>query len=372
MRLGGNVPASNASSFITLVDVEMDTRLRILYVGSMEEGGTCSQRARALVDLGHHVDRVDTSGYPRAGAAIWVHRAAAKLSRACFGEPIRMRDQAGVNVQMRKLSGAQAFDLVWIDKGLTVEPETLRDLKKSTPACVIVGYSPDDMAARHCQSRQFLEHLHLYNIFFTTKSYNVGCPRVEFIGNAFDPHSHAPVNLTSEERKKLGGPLGFVGTWEPERNEYMYRLALEGIPVRIWGSDWNRSRLRHSNLSIEMRTWYGEMYAKALCAFDINLCFLRKLNRDLQTTRSVEIPACGKFMLAERTDEHRALFQEGTEAEYFSAYDELSDKVKYYLAHPAQRERIAKAGFMRAHSSGYSNHSRMREMLATIALRRKD
>src|SRR4029450_7028444 len=94
---------------------------------------------------------------------------------------------------------------------------------------------------------------------------------------------------------------------------------------------------------------------RAICATRINLCFLRKVNRDLQTTRTMEIPACGAFMLAERTDEHRAPFEEGKEAEYFESGVELRAKVDYYLAHEEERRRIGLAGRERCLRSGYSN-----------------
>ena len=127
----------------------------------------------------------------------------------------------------------------------------------------------------------------------------------------------------------------------------MNYLARNGVAVQIIGNDWQGWRDAHPLVSIKSEGIYGEDYPKAICATKINLCFLRKLNRDLQTTRSVEIPACGGFMLAERTDQHLALFEEAIEAEFFSSKEELLSKVQYYLDHDLEAKRIAAAGRQR-------------------------
>jgi len=127
-----------------------------------------------------------------------------------------------------------------------------------------------------------------------------------------------------------------------------------------------RCRIRHPNLIVEHKPLWGEEYAKAISSFDINLCFLRKINRDLQTTRSVEIPACGAFMLAERTEERLGLFEEGKEAEFFSSDEELMSKVKFYLDNPEMRYRIAASGRKRCVSSGYNNENRIADVLRQI------
>ena len=78
----------------------------------------------------------------------------------------------------------------------------------------------------------------------------------------------------------------------------------------------------------------------------------------------MEIPACGAFMLAERTDEHLRLFEEGKEAAYFGSNEELLEKVRYYLNHEDERRMIASAGRKRCLDSGYSHHERLKYMLS--------
>jgi len=343
------------------------SQLRVLYVGDLSPGTTSAQRFMAFRELGCIVHGIDV-----ANAA---HRTRDKqpwerVRRKLLGP----RDWANANDQIAVALQRARFDAVWIDRGLTIEPHTLEAARRRQPACRIIGYSPDDMYARHNQSPQFRRHLPLYDLYFTTKSYGVvelkamGCPDVAFCANAFDPRTHRPLPVTPADRLRFGGLAGFIGTWEPARSASLQQLASAGVPVRVWGNGWEHHRRPHPNLHIEGRALYGDDYALAICAFDINLCFLRKLNRDVQTQRSVEIPACGAFMLAERTDEHRALFEERCEAAYFANDRELVDATHYYLRHPNERQRIAAAGRGRCLRDGYSYTARLRVMLSRAGL----
>jgi spore maturation protein CgeB len=191
----------------------------------------------------------------------------------------------------------------------------------------------------------------------------LGAPQVLFVDNAYCPFTHRPLEVSESDRQRLGGVVGFIGTHEKDRAEALLFLARQGIPVKVWGKWPKRWQHRHPNLKVMGESLWGDDYARAICSFAINLAFLCKENRDLQTTRSMEIPACGGFMLGERTREHQRLFQEGAEAEFFHSREELLEKVHYYLTHEDQRRDIAMAGRQRCLQAGYSNIERLQEIL---------
>jgi len=109
---------------------------------------------------------------------------------------------------------------------------------------------------------------------------------------------------------------------------------------------------------------------KAIQSNSISLGLLNRQNRDLQTSRSFEIPACGGFMLAERTEEHRLYFEEDREAAYFGSWDELIQKLRFYAAHERPRTEIAMAGYRRCLRSSYRYVDRAVDALALLDARR--
>ena len=79
--------------------------------------------------------------------------------------------------------------------------------------------------------------------------------------------------------------------------------------------------------------------------------------------RTFEIPACGGFMLHERSAEALGFFEEGKEAEFFGSEGELKDKIGFYLKNETLRMNIAKAGYQRCLKSGYLYTDRARQIL---------
>jgi spore maturation protein CgeB len=96
----------------------------------------------------------------------------------------------------------------------------------------------------------------------------------------------------------------------------------------------------------------GDLYALAIACTKINIGLLSEIrpgasSGDLTTSRTFEIPACGGFMLHERTAEVLEFFSEDVEIACFGSVDELIDKVRHYLGRDDLRERMRSAAHER-------------------------
>lgn len=344
--------------------------MKVLSVANFESYGdsnTAIHRHNSLVKIfGNDVDIFNTSiKYS------FSNRIVNKLFNLGFN--FSLIDWHSYNKKIITQVCSNSYDVIWIDKGLLIKSSTLKFIKDKFPEMLIIGYSPDEMTQRHNQSANFLASLKYYDAYITTKSYAIqdlkklGAKKVYFVNNAFEPTFHFPRKITELDIKSLGGDVGFIGTWEQERANSIIFLAEKGLNIRVWGGGkWLNYRDKYKNLIIEDKGLFSEDYSKALVAFKINLCFLRKMNFDQQTTRSIEIPASGGFMLAERTTEHLNLFEENKEAVFFSSDQELYEHCVYYLKNESERLRILQSGYLKCLNSGYDNYQTIKRVLDKI------
>jgi spore maturation protein CgeB len=208
----------------------------------------------------------------------------------------------------------------------------------------------------------------LYDVYVTTKRNitadlnRAGARRVTWVPFAYEPTLHYPEGPASEDEwQKWGSDVVFVGGADADRVPFFRRLASDPtLRLRLFGGYWGRYR--------ELRPAWGGFvlgrdYRLALGGSKIAPCLVRRANRDGHVMRSFEVPACGAFLLAERTEEHLELFEEGKEMASFASPEELEDKVRYYVTHESQRRRIAEAGHRRVTGGGNAYRDRLIELL---------
>jgi spore maturation protein CgeB len=341
----------------------MNKALNILYVGSLGLNSNSLRRFNTLSLLGHHTRgiNIDPLIFKSAFSRLHYH--------FNFGPGVRK-----LNKEILSVVKSAAPDLLLIDNKPFVTSSTLLKVRKLAPNMKIVNLITDDPTGQYRYAWSIcLKSASLYDYHFVQREVNVnelkaeGANKVEICYRSYDPSFHRHIELNDAEKATYGAEVGFIGTYEANREAYIAYLIENGIPVSVTGDGWPGGK--HWNLIkpyYKGPSVYGEPYVKSINGMKIALHFLRQANRDEQDSRSFEIPACGVFMLAESSALHRALYEDGKEAVFFQTKEEMLEKLRYYLAHNQERDLIAKRGAERGKISGYDHTTRLKSVIDTV------
>lgn len=330
---------------------------------------------RALAAQGHETHRFGWHQYfEPAGGSCPAKGFSGRLQNKLIAGPRVVRLNADFLRAVRSL----APDAVFIYRGTHITPHTLKKIREELPRTVLVGYNNDDpFAPGHFPLlwRHFLASVPLYDLMLAYRLHNLedfrraGARRVELLRSWFVPERNRPLELTSGERKRYGCDVVFAGHYEPDgRLALIERIVREGFHFRLFGPEWDRvARRSHLLKTLEpVRALNVDEYGRALCGAKIALCMFSTLNRDTYTRRCFEIPAAGTFMLAQHSEDLATMFREGEEVAFFRNEEELVTKLRYYLAHPEERMRVAQAGYCRVVEDGHDLYSRTRMVTGWI------
>lgn len=329
------------------------------------------QRCQTLKELGHEVAELCQNGSSLSPAGRFL-----KYWKHYPGEIYEKKSLKQFNEQFTQLALETKPELVWVDKALTLLPETLAEVKQKLPYCIFVSYQDDDpFGLRTWQLsmwKHFIEAIPLYDLHFVKKEIDLiefrehGAKDVEIFLLGFYPAIFHPVP-TEEISPKFRNDVIFVGTAIDHRVKTISDLLQKKkIPVHVYGDQWNKMAAYYLNSSFFHPSIRNEEYVSAICGAKICLGFVSSLNRDQFNGRTFEIPACQGFFLAERTPKHLEFYEEGKEAEFFSTVEECADKIHFYSKNESQRIKVARAGYRRAVDSDYSYHRRLKDALMRI------
>jgi spore maturation protein CgeB len=359
--------------------------MKILYLGEIGPGQTCLMRMRALHRLGHSVAGVHTTeAWKSAG---WARR---QLQRRTH------RGTVIDEINMSILHAAREFKpaLVWADKQEYLRAETIQDLRKL--GAITVHFTPDPYFSLDWKRTRLMdEAMGTFDVLVYCKSYERA--QYESLGK---PVVYMPLGYCDEVHRPLPSDdvrwrcaVGFLGGWEPRREQLLHAVTAAGIDLKIWGGYWEflhdgkwtarrqiilrqlagKEKFRfHRDEPLSRAHQGGEVYAddyaRALTGSRIGLGFLRTVCPDQHTTRTFEIPACGSMLLADRTEEHQEFFEEGQEAEFFDSCAEMIDKLKFYVFNESARKRVADGGYQRCKQGGYAYICRISKVFEELAL----
>lgn len=168
--------------------------------------------------------------------------------------------------------------------------------------------------------------------------------------------------------------VSFVGQPHSDRRRVIERLRQAGISVQAWGHGWPAGRLgqpeminvfAQTKINLNLAKSSGGVTPKEIgkvflnrridgshrihppAAWLSNLRSLAAKGRDQIKGRNFEIPGSGGFLLTSLTDDLPEYYVPGREVAAYTDFDDLADKVRYYLAHDQEREAIRRAGYER-------------------------
>ena len=242
----------------------------------------------------------------------------------------------------------------------------LRALRSTGVVCI--NYSTDDPWNPVMRASWYLQALPDYGFVFSTRRVNIeefrrlGCAEVHFLPFGYDEWLFG---LPERRPVSVAHDVLFVGGADRDRAAFMTEFMRSGPSVALVGRYWTRFPA--------MRPYaLGQMPPETLCALTaaakVNLCLVRRANRDGHVMRTFEIAAIGGCMLSEDTAEHREIF--GADGEcvlYFRTPEEAARRAQMLLADVAERTRLASAVRARVVGGAHTYRDRLLTMVGTVA-----
>ena len=268
----------------------------------------------------------------------------------------------------RILTAAREFqpDVVLVVQGYHVWARTLRHLRDQTRA-TLVCYSTDNPLVPGRLRRNVFAAIPEYDVYASPRRSTLaalaarGCRMPVHVRFAYDPAVHFPERPANAAA--WASDVVFVGGWDFDRLRWFDPLSRDGdVDLRLYGRGWPDTPLRrHAGGEV-----FGQSFRHAMAGAKVAPCLVRASNDDGHSMRTFEIPACGAFMLAERTDEHLELFEDDVHAAYCTTPEELRDKARFYFANESARVRIANAAHQLVTGRGHTYGDRLDQMLRLV------
>jgi len=337
--------------------------VKILYAGQLSANDSALYRAWALERLGHTVVGLNLLDYLPGNALL-----AKLVFRAQMGPWIWR-----LNHEIVAMAERERPDIFWADKALGVRPETLDKLRAMGVATV--SYMIDNAFGPRSDPgwRLYMKAIPHYDLHVVQRDKNIadylgrGARDVIKIQTAYEPTIHyAPPDGWGDAQRDRG--VSFIGTSYDDRPEFLTRLWRVGLPVVISGDRMWKERLE-PEAAAALYTGgelYGAAYREGIWRSKINLSFVTHSNQDEFVHKSFEIAACEGFLLAERSEGHKAKFEEDVEAVLFTGFEECAEKIRRYLPDEAARARIAAGGRARALRDGYGNDAQVAKIVERL------
>jgi spore maturation protein CgeB len=245
--------------------------------------------------------------------------------------------------------------------GYELWTETL-DLARGLCSGPVINWGTDDSWKYEQFARFIAPHVDCYA---TTSARGLERGRREGRANvvltqwaAGDAALAAPL-LAAQCRHKVS----FVGSAYGNRRRWIEQLARRGIEVDCFGYGWPKGPVAAADIPRIVRE---SVVSLNFGDSGLHVRGLRLYRSRQIKARVFEVPGAGGFLLTQAADGLERFYHDGNEITVFGDANELAAKIRYYLEHLDERDRIAIAG----HERTVRDHTytrRFEELLAQAA-----
>jgi len=335
----------------------MNKKLSILLVGNISDNPKiytyASSFARALLTCGYDVTTFNNK------------KKLLKSNNRYIQKLSHVINNYYSNYKLTKKVSCIKPDILFLIKPDSITPKAVSNIKKLYNP-LIIAFHPDNpfafwngnANANFLRSLNTIDHVLCWSKMLMPALKSAGCKNIDYFPFAFDDEIFSQnLILSQQEQEEYISDVCFIGTWEPEREQWLTKIV-EKIPtinLAIWGNNWHEN-LDHKSILhnyIKNNAIYTYDMIKAFRSSKIVLNFIRQQNMTSHNMRTFEVPASKAFILTQRTYEQAEfLFTEDENLACFETVDELIKKIAFYLSNDTLRKQMAEKAF--AHVQQFS------------------
>ena len=269
---------------------------------------------------------------------------------------------ADLNKQLLTLVETTQPDMiVCVLLGYEVWIETLQLIKEISDT-ILMNWSTDDSWKYDQFSRFILPYFDLYATTYPQAMKKAKCAGYQHViltqwgANAENLQEPIPAS-------RCRWDVSFIGTAYGNRTKWISALRKRGIQVNCYGYGWKNGPvdagsipdiIRHSVISLNFGD--SNWMIKGIIPYR---------SRQIKA-RVFEVPGNGGFLMTEPAENIGNYYLPGKEIVIFENVDDLAEKIRYFLAHPRQRDEIAMAGFIKTRDT-HTYDLRFKRLLREIA-----
>ena len=227
-------------------------------------------------------------------------------------------------------------------------PHQIDEIKKNREIKVVLWF-PDPVGQIHRGMFMNAD----YDILFFKDKFICDILREElnfntvYLPECCNPLRHRPIELNSSDFEKYQCDITTAGNLPSNRIRLFDLLSTSGYDIKLWGNPapyWSKQDKIKSYIQNEFVS--NEEKSKAFRAAKIVINNLRVSEVGGTNVRTFEIAACHAFQLTSYRPNFEELY-DSNEVVTFTSYNDMVEKIDYYINRPEERHEIAKNAYVR-------------------------